>query len=70
MKKTGNRGNEIYLGTLGINTVKKHMDFKESDKKITHVTENVHVSSFIIRQGGHPTQTCNIINSSHTRPGK
>jgi len=40
-------------------------------KKIAHITENVQVGSFIIRQGGHPTQPCNIINTSHnTRPEK
>jgi hypothetical protein len=38
---------------------------------MAHITENVHMGSFIIRQGGQHTQTCNIINSIHTtRPGK
>jgi len=55
----------------------RHKHCKEADgfrrviKKNAHVTENVHVVSFISTQGGHPTQKCNIINSSHnTIPGK
>ena len=36
----------------------------------TSITENVYVGSYINRQGGHPTQTYNINNSSHsTRTG-